>query len=49
MTEKEMLLTLDMLVGLVDEYIEEIEIKDLKIALLRKRIKEIEKKKEKEK
>lgn len=37
-----MLLTLDMLVNLVDEYIEEIEIKDLEIALLKKKIERIE-------
>lgn len=44
MKEKQMLLTLDMLTDLLHEYIEEIEVKDLKIALLKKHIERIEKK-----
>lgn len=44
MNEKQMLLTLDMLVDLINEYVEEIEVKDLEIALLKKHIERIERK-----
>lgn len=43
-SEKQMLLTLDMLVDLINEYVEEIEVKDLEIALLKKHIERIERK-----
>lgn len=40
-----MLLTLDMLVDLIDEYVEEIEVKELEIALLKKQVEKLERKK----
>lgn len=43
-TEKQMLLTLDMLVDLIDEYVEEIEVKELEIALLKKQVEKLERK-----